>query len=187
MQLLTALLVSVIISAPPGGGGRTARLPKGLAMEIMLQDTLDSRATREGQAVRARLSSPIVSGDTTVVAAGAPLLGRVTKVQGPQMGVMKAKIEFMFTQIMTPRAKIPITATVHLDISAMATKGGKMAGGMAAKEVAKRAIPVLGTVFLIQDVANAAKFVTEDKEIVIPAGTEMRITLDEDAAVPIVN
>jgi hypothetical protein len=60
-----------------------------------------------------------------------------------------------------------------------------MAGTMAAKEVAKRAIPVLGTVFLIQDVAKGIQFVTEDKEITIPPGTRMKLQLDKEARIPV--
>lgn len=156
-------------------------LPKGLPMEIELENTLDSRTTQAGEPVRARLVLPLVSGERVVVPEGAMLSGKVTEVSAPQMGVMKAKMNFVFTSLKTRSGAVPIEATAHLDLSALAAKGGKAAGTMVAKDVAKRAIPVLGTVFLIQDVANAAKFVAEDKNITIPAGTRMKVMLDKDA------
>jgi len=160
-------------------------LPKGLQMEIELDDTLDSKTTQVGEPVRARLVLPLVSGERIVVAEGAALSGKVTEVSGPQMGVMKAKIKFVFTSLKTRSGAVPIEASAHLDLGSLATKGGKAAGSMAAKDVAKRAIPVLGTVFLIQDVANAAKFVADDKHITIPAGTRMKVMLDQDAQFPL--
>ena len=160
-------------------------LPKGLEMEITIEDTLDSRTTRVGDPVRARLTQPLVAGERVVVTEGAMLSGRVTEAAGPRMGMMKAKIKFTFTSIQTRSGAIPIEASAHLDMSALAMKGGKMGGAMAAKEVAKMAIPVLGTVFLIQNVANAARFVTEEKEIAIPAGTRMKVMLDRDVQFPV--
>ncbi len=160
-------------------------LPKGLQMEIELENALDSRTTKAGEPVRARLVLPLVSGERVVVPEGAMLSGKVTEVSGPQMGVMKAKMKFVFTSLKTRSGTVPIEATAHLDLSALAMKGGKMAGTMVAKNVAERAIPVLGTVFLIQDVANAAKFVTEDKEITIPVGTRMKVMLDKDVQFPV--
>jgi hypothetical protein len=166
-------------------GRKMATLPKGLQMEIELGDTLDSKATKIGEPVRARLMLPIVSGERVVVAEGAALSGKVTDVSGPKLRVMKAKIKFIFTDMKTRSGAVPIEASAHLDLGALATKGGKAAGSAVAKDVAKRAIPVLGTVFLIQDVANAAKFVADDKHIAIPAGTRMKIMLDKDAQFPL--
>jgi len=160
-------------------------LPKGLEMEIALEGALDSRTTRVGDPVRARLTQPLVAGERVVVPEGAMLSGRVTEAAGPRMGMMKAKIKFIFTSIQTRSGTVPIEASAHLDMSALAKKGGRMAGTMAAKEVAKSAIPVLGTVFLIQNVANAARFVTEEKEITLPPGTRMKVMLDRDVQFPV--
>lgn len=166
-------------------GRMMVTLPKGLQMEIELENTLDSRTTQAGEPVRARLVLPLVSGERVVVPEGALLSGKVTEVSGPQMALMKAKMKFIFTSLKTRSGAIPIQASAHLDLGALAAKGGKAAGSMVAKDVAKRAIPVLGTVFLIQDVANAAKFVSEDKNITIPAGTRMKVMLDKDAQFPL--
>ena len=160
-------------------------LPQGLEMEIALENTLDSRTTRVGDPIRARLVQPLVAGERVVVPEGTMLSGKVTEVTGPQMAVMKAKMKFIFTSMKTRSGTVPIEASAHLDLSAMAMKGGKAAGTMVAKDVAKRAIPVLGTVYLIQDVANAAKFVTEEKEITIPTGTRMKVMLDKDVQFPV--
>jgi hypothetical protein len=165
-------------------GRMMVTLPKALQMEIELDDTLDSKTTKVGEPVRARLVLPLVSGERVVVAEGAALSGKVTDVSGPKMGVMKAKIKFIFTSLKTRSRMVPIEASAHLDLGALATKGGKAAGSAVAKDVAKRAIPVLGTVFLIQDVAGAAKFVTDDKHISIPAGTRMKVMLDKDVQFP---
>jgi hypothetical protein len=173
---------------PPHARGEQRKmvtLPQGLQMEIALEDTLDSRTTQVGEPVHARLVLPLVSGERVVVPEGTMLSGKVTEVTGPQMGVMKAKMKFIFTSMKTRSGTIPIEASAHLDLSAMAMKGGKAAGTMVAKDVAKRAIPILGTVYLIQDVANAAKFVTEDKDITIPAGTRMKVMLDKDVQFPV--
>jgi len=168
-----------------GAGGMYATLPQGFAIEIVLQDTLDSRTSRGGQPVRALLASPIVAEGTPIVMAGAPMAGRITDVSGPKMGLRKASIRFVITRLKTPRGTVPLEASAHLDYAELARKGGTMAGTMAAKEVAKRAIPVLGTVFLIQDVAKGVQFVTEEKDITIPAGTRMKLHLDREAKIPV--
>jgi len=167
------------------GGRSVLELPKGFSMKIMLETRLDSRTTQVGDPVRASLESPIIVGESVALPQGTILIGKVANAEGPKMGVMKAKIEFLFTGIKTRSGTHPIEATVHMDMGALATQGGKAAGGMVAKEVAKRAIPVLGTVFLIQDIASGVQFVTEDKEIVIPCGTEMKVTLDKEARIPL--
>ena len=189
MKISTAVAAAVLVSIAGGGvhaeKRATAKLPKGLSMELILKDTIESRTCREGQPIYASLANPISAGGRTVVPSGTMLAGRVTKVSKPKAGLMKASIVFMFSEIKTSHGIVPISATVHLDLGALTAKGGKMAGTAVAKEAAKRAIPVLGTIFLIQDVANAAKFVTEDKEVVIPAGTHIKTTLDKDASVPL--
>ncbi|MCX6354412.1 MAG: hypothetical protein NTZ78_05855 [Candidatus Aureabacteria bacterium] len=192
MKISTAVAAAILVSIAGGGihakeqkEHAVAKLPKGLAMEIMLESSLDSRTSREGQPVRARLSAPILVEGRIVVPSGTALAGKVTKVTGPQMGVTKAKIEFMFNEMKTPHGAVPIAATAHIDLQALAMKGGKAAGEMAAKEVAKSFIPVLGTVYLIQNVAKGVQFVTEEKEITIPQGTRMKIHLDKDATVPL--
>jgi hypothetical protein len=162
-----------------------ATLPQGFEIEIVLQDTLDSRTSKVGQPVHAQLATPIVAEDMIVVPVGAPVIGKVTQVSSPQMGLMKASIKFVLTELKTRHGAVPIEASAHFDYAAMAKKGGQMAGTMAAKEVAKRAIPVLGTVFLIQDVAKGIQFVTEDKEITIPPGTRMKLQLDKEARIPV--
>jgi len=187
-RMLCIAVAALLISRCAGAKEerRMAELPQGLPMVIVLQTTLDSRTSQVGQPVQARLAAPISAEGTVVVPQGAELAGEVTAVTGPQMGVMKAKINFILTRMRTPSGTVPIHASAHLDIKDLATKGGKAAGGMAAKEVVKRAIPVLGTVFLIQDVAKGVQFVTEEKEITIPAGTQMTLHLDKDVRVPII-
>jgi len=185
LLLAAACFAQETVRSARGGERMMVTLPQGLQMEIELENTLDSRTTQVGEPVHARLVLPLVSGERVVVPEGAMLSGKVTEVTAPQMGVMKAKMKFIFTSMKTRSGTIPIEASAHLDPSALAMKGGKAAGTMVAKDVAKRAIPVLGTVFLIQDVANAAKFVTEDKNITIPAGTRMKVTLDKDVQFPV--
>lgn len=162
-----------------------ALIPKGYGIEIALDDTLDSRTTRVGERVRAHLTQPITAGGELVAPAGTRLVGSVTEVKSPTAGLLKASINFRLDEIRTRRGTVPIRASAHLDVTELAKTGGKMAGGMAAKEVAKRAIPVLGTVFLIQDVARGVQFVTEEKEITIPAGTRMKVLFDEEAKLPL--
>ncbi|MDD5555964.1 MAG: hypothetical protein PHN82_01810 [bacterium] len=185
MKALALALALAAPVAPAAARDGSAELPAGTPLQIILESTLDSRTAREGDAVRARLAAPVTAAGATVVPAGAALAGRVTKVSGPQVGLMKAKIEFSLDRLQTRRGTVPIEASAHFDVTDLAMKGGKMAGTMAAKEVAKRAVPVLGTVFLIQDAARAINYLQEEKEIVIPRGTRLTVRLDRPARVPL--
>lgn len=161
-----------------------ALVPKGYQIQIQLDDTLDSRTTRVGERVHARLLAPIDAGGRTIVPAGTRLLGTVTEVKSPTAGLLKAGIKFKIEAILPREGAVPIEASAHLDVNDLAMKGGKMAGTMAAKEVAKSFIPVLGTVYLIQNIASGVQFITEEKEITIPAGTQMKLWFDAETRIP---
>ncbi len=171
-------------AAPRRGGEAVVLVPKGYPMEIRLDDTLDSRTSRAGERVRARLAKPITASGVVVLPEGTRVAGAVTEVKSPKAGLLKASIKFKLDEILTRRGAIPIEASAHLDLGKLAQQGGKMAGTMAAKEVAKSFIPVLGTVYLIQNVAKGVEFVTEEKEITIPAGTTLKLHFDAEARIP---
>ena len=166
------------------GQEMVALVPKGYQIEIELDDTLDSRSAHVGQSVHARLTQPITAGGRVVVPEGTRVTGKVTEVKSPKAGLLKAGIKFKLDEIHARHHKVPIEATAHLDVNDLAMKGGKMAGTMVAKEVAKSFIPVLGTVYLVQNIASGIQFVTEEKEITIPAGTRMKLCFDSDARIP---
>ena len=75
-----------------------ALVPKGYQIQIQLDDTLDSRTTRVGERVHARLLAPIDAGGRTIVPAGTRLLGTVTEVKSPTAGLLKAGIKFKIEQ-----------------------------------------------------------------------------------------
>jgi hypothetical protein len=161
-----------------------ALVPKGYQIEIELDDTLDSRTAHAGQSVHARLAIPITAGGRVVVPEGTRVTGKVTEVKSPTAGLLKASIKFKIDEIHSHHGEIPIQASAHIDVNDLAMKGGKMAGTMAAKEVAKSFIPILGTVYLVQNIASGVQFVTEEKEITIPAGTRMKLCFDAEAKIP---
>ena len=166
------------------GEEMVALVPKGYQIEIELDDTLDSRTAHVGQSVHARLTQPITAGGRVAVPEGTRVTGKITEVKSPKAGLLKASIKFKIDEIHARHHQIPIEASAHIDVNDMATKGGKMAGTMAAKEVAKSFIPILGTVYLVQNIASGVKFVTEEKEITIPAGTRMKLCFDAEAKIP---
>ncbi|MCX6356851.1 MAG: hypothetical protein NT045_03080 [Candidatus Aureabacteria bacterium] len=166
------------------GEAKVALVPKGYQIEIELDDTLDSRTAHAGQSVHARLAQPIMAEGRMVVPEGTRVTGKITEVNSPKAGLLKASIKFKLDEIQTHHHAVPIEASAHLDVNDLAMKGGKAAGTMAAKEVAKSFIPILGTVYLVQNIASGIQFVTEEKEITIPAGTRMKLCLDKDARIP---
>jgi hypothetical protein len=171
-------------AASQEGQEMVALVPKGYQIEIEIEDTLDSRTAHEGQSVHARLTQPITAGGRVVVPEGTRVTGKITEVKSPKAGLLKASIKFKIDEIHARHHKVPIEASAHLDVNDMAMKGGKMAGTMVAKEVAKSFIPILGTVYLVQNIASGVQFVTEEKEITIPAGTRMKLCFDKDAKIP---
>lgn len=167
------------------GEEMVALVPKGYQIEVELDDTLDSRTAHVGQSVHARLIQPITAGGLVVVPEGTRVTGKITEAKSPKAGLLKASIKFKLDEIHAHHQTVPIEASARLDVNDLAMKGGKMAGTMAAKEVAKSFIPVLGTVYLIQNIASGVQFVTEEKEITIPAGTKMKLCFDKDAKIPV--
>ena len=168
--------------------GMTAELPAGEEFDVRLLDSLSSKTTKVGDRFRAETVLPVTSNGRTLIPEGSPVTGEVAKVKGPKMGLLKGKVELRFDEVMLEGRSVPIDAEIGLDISDLTKKAGKSAGQSIAKEIAKRVFPLTGPVFMAIDVGKGVKYVFfTDKDVTIEAGSEMEITLQKPAIIPLTN
>jgi len=166
--ILIPLFLTSCASGPLGGAkinivaareGRVAELPKGMQITTVLDDTLSSVRSRVGQKFSVSAAEGIFSGDTAVIPAGTKIYGSITKIKPPSMGLMKAKVEIRFESIRLNGRSYRFPGKTGLDINAYAKKGATQLGEAGAKKAIKYFIPVMGQIFMVMDICNAAQTV----------------------------
>jgi hypothetical protein len=75
--MLLALALQVVIF-PAVALAATIEIPVGTVVTVVFNDTVDPTTTAPGQTVMLSVVNPVLIGGTTVIEAGAPVLGEVT-------------------------------------------------------------------------------------------------------------
>jgi hypothetical protein len=110
-------------------------LPEGTALSLVLESTVSSATSSEGDSVLAKLAEDVMLGEKVVVPAGSEVRGRVTTAvrSGKVKGL--ARLAFHFDSLRVKGKDVAI-ATTPVDITAAKTKkkdaaiiGGATAGG----------------------------------------------------------
>ena len=188
------VIISVFLLSCAGGPpvismeqvrGNNVVLPKGLKIETALDTVLSSARSRVGEKCSIHTTEPVMLGNKVLIPRGARIIGRVTKIKPPTAGLLKAKINLEFDRIEIRGRGYKFPAKTSMDMGDMAMKGGKAGGEYAAKETLKYFIPVMGTVFLAQDIKKGYDYVQEEKEITLGRGTPFIISLKKPVTIPL--
>jgi len=125
------------------GGGLVEKLlppakvtvPEGTPLPLVLETTVSSATSEEGDAVTAKLSDDVRVGEKVVVPAGSEVKGRVTAAVRSGKVKGRARLAFAFDTLVVKGKPVEI-ATTSVDITAENTKkkdatiiGGATAGG----------------------------------------------------------
>jgi hypothetical protein len=168
---------------------REATIPAGTVFPVELQTTVASDQSRVEDPVRARVRQAVVIGGITVVPAGSAMTGVVTTAK--RSGRVKGRAEVGFrlnaleahderhtvrTGIVARRA--PATKTQDaVDIGIPAAAGAVAGAIVGGKDDAAKGAAIGGAA------GTGYVLATRGKEVRVPAGTDLRVTLLEPITV----
>ena len=176
-------------SSQPRASVVRVTVPQGTELQVTLSTAVGSETSQVGDHLTATTTAPVVVGDRVAIPAGSTIHGSVTGVSPANKGLDISEkggaVVLSFNKVTTPRGfSTPMSAT----LSRFAKSGGKTAaiiGGSAAGGA------LLGKILggSTQDTAAGALVGagigtgiaagTKGRALVIPAGTDLALTLDQ--------
>ncbi len=169
----------------------TARVtvPEGTEIHVTLSTTIDSETSEAGDSLAATTTIGVLVGDHVAIPAGSTIRGQVTEVSPATMGLKISEkggaVTLSFDKVTTP---VGDTAGMSASLVRIASSTGKTAGiiggsaaggallgkilGGSTKDAAVGAVVGGG-------IGTGIAAGTKGKKLVIPAGTDLVITLDE--------
>jgi len=162
-------------------------VPEGTEVHMTLSSSVGSATSQVGDTVTGTTTSAVVVGDRVAIPAGSTIHGRVTGVDPASKGLKIAEkgggISLSFTKVTTPNGD---SAAMSASLTSLAKSKGKTAGiiggsaaggavlgkilGGSTKDAAIGAVVGGG-------IGTGIAAGTKGKEVVIPAGTDLAITL----------
>ncbi|HEY3411548.1 MAG TPA: hypothetical protein VGM51_00680 [Armatimonadota bacterium] len=126
---MRALALGCVAWAALGAAARaeTVTVPKGTQVVLVFDQALDSRHVKEGAAVRLHVRDVVNSNGVSVLNAGTPVTGLVTKVVGRKHYGVNAKLYLGLN---------PVTTTFGQPLTLEAASQGKVLGGKKSGEAA---------------------------------------------------
>jgi len=165
----------------------TRTVPAGAQMWATLSDSLDSETAEVGDRFAAEVTSPVTDGSYVLVPSGSRLTGHLTEVR-PARGDSAAVIAIAFDSLQVRNETVPVAATVT-DVklesrSEMKDEGKKIGIGAAAGAVIGAVVgkDVKGVLIGAAGGAAAGTAIalgTQSRYAVLPAGSEVTLSLDE--------
>jgi len=164
-------------------------LPAGTTMEIRLTRRIATQQDREGGAVQAVLSAPVMIGNRVVLPLGSTILGTVIKVQSVRFGLVH---ETAALGLRMDRAILPDATTLKISARVVQLensrevvgKSGDIQGVRATSTMSHRTAGAIGTlafsnpIALIFTTASSASLLRfSDPEISLPANAELMLQL----------
>lgn len=164
-------------------------VPQGTELPVTLSTALGSKTSQVGDILTATITSPVVVGDHVAIPMGSTIHGRVTGVsrgtKGLDISEKGGAVAIAFDKVTTPGGySTPMSAS----LTRMAKSAGKTAGIIGGSAAGGALLGIL----LGDDDKDAALGAvvgggigtgiaagTRGKELVIPAGTHLALTLDE--------
>lgn len=174
---------------PVASGPRDYVIPAGTSISVQLPAEISTKTAKVGQRLTGNLTNDIVVDGKVVAKAGAPVQGSVTEViSGSKTIGGKPTLGLTFDSITSSGGDRPINARITqvADKSDKAGDTAKIAGGAVAGGVVGHQIDgdkgkVIGA--LIGAAAGTAAAKKTGKEVVLPAGTVVGMTLESPVTV----
>lgn len=176
---------------------RTATLsvPVGTTLAVRMNETLSTRDSQPGDVFTARLESPIIDANgTVIVPAGATVRGRVTAVAPSGRVGETAALKLAFESISFGGDSYPLQATVQsADVqqksrTSVGESAGKVAAGAAAGAILGQVLgkdteSTLKGAAIGAAAGTAIAMGTSDVDAVLPQGAEVVIRVDQPITV----
>jgi len=193
--------VAAAAPAPVAGSSRTAprpapeyrsvslTVPDGTQLHIVLSSAIGSATSMLGDRVVGTTTSAVLVGDRVAIPAGSTIQGRVTAVdpatKGLKISEKGGSLELAFTKVTTP---VGDSATMSSSLTNLASSNGKTAaiigGSTAGGAILGKIIgghtkdAAIGAV-VGGGIGTGIAAGTKGKEVVLPAGSALAITLDQ--------
>lgn len=176
--------------APVAAGPKSYTVPSGTSISVQMPAELSTKTAQVGQRLTAYLTSDLVVDGKTLAKAGAPMQGAVTQVISgsrtvggkPTLGITFDNLTFAdggdrpvsghITQVAPKSDKARDTAKIA---------GGAVVGGVVGHQIDSDTGKVIGAILGAAAGTAAAK--RTGKEVILPAGTVIGITLDSPVIV----
>jgi hypothetical protein len=176
-------------AAPPVSRASRVTVPQGTELHMTLTSAVSSKTSQVGDAVSGTTTSAIIVGDQVAIPSGSTLQGHVTGVDPATKGLKVPEkgggLVMSFTKVTTPAG---YSSAMAGSLTSAANSSGKTAGiigGSAAggailgkilgghtKDAAIGAVVGAG-------IGTGIAAGTKGKEMVIPAGSAIEVTLDQ--------
>ena len=175
--------------APVAAGPKDYVVPSGTSLSVQLPAEISTKTAKVGQRLTGNLTNDIVVGGKVVARAGTPVQGSITEViSGSKTIGGKPTLGITFDSLTFEGGDRPINARIT-QVADKSDKGGdtaKIAGGALAGGVVGHQIDsdkgkVIGA--LIGAAAGTAAARKTGKEVVLPAGTVVGMTLESPVTV----
>ena len=184
--------------------GRVATAPRGTNLEIVTNTTISSMTARLGDTFTATIEEPLIVDGQMVIPAGSEMIGQVTYIEQAGRIGKNATMDVRFTSVRLPNGeKVPINAKIITTDYSGVLRGGKnsnivlKATGTTAATTATGAVAGTALGGIIGGVGSAAVFGTavgglvgigysiyrKGKNIVLPSGTRLGVTLEQPLTV----
>lgn len=178
---------------PPEPPVRHVTVPEGTSLHMTLTSPVGSATSQVGDTITATTTAPIVIGDLVAIPAGSTVHGEVTNVDPATKGLKVSEkggsIVLTFTKVTTPGGE---SSPMSGSLTSVASSKGKTAGiigGSAAggallgKLLGKNTKDAAIGAVVGAGIGTGVAAGTKGKEVVIPAGTELAITLDQPVTI----
>jgi hypothetical protein len=173
----------------PPPGPRNYVVPTGTSLSVQLPAEISTKTAKVGQRLTGNLTNDIVVDGKVVARAGAPVQGSITQViSGSKTIGGKPTLGLTFDSLTFEGGDMPIAAKITqvADKSDKAGDTAKIAGGAVAGGVIGHQInsdngKIIGA--LIGAAAGTAAAKKTGKEVVLPAGTVVGMTLESPVTV----
>ena len=174
---------------PVAAGPKNYVVPAGTSLSVQLPAEISTKTAQVGQRLTANLTNDIVVDGKVVARAGAPVQGSITQViSGSKTIGGKPTLGLTFDSLTFEGGDYPITAKITQiadksdrrgDTAKIA--GGAVAGGVIGHQFDSDQGKVIGA--LIGAAAGTAAAKRTGKEVVLPAGTTVGMTLESPVTV----
>jgi hypothetical protein len=174
---------------PVASGPKDYVIPAGTSLSVQLPAEISTKTAKVGQRVSGNLTQDLVVNGKTVAKAGALVQGSVTQViSGSKTIGGKPTLALDFDSITSEGGDRPMNARVtqvaeKSDKAGDTAKiaGGAAAGGVVGHQISHKNGAIIGAILGAAAGTAAAK--KTGKEVVLPAGTVVGLTLDSPVTV----
>lgn len=180
----------------PGPAMMTLSAESGTEFRVRLRQELSTKDNKPGDRFTASVTEPLIDGSMVVVHVNAIVRGEVTAVQRSGSRGEAAVIKIAFTDVTVDGVTYPLSASVlqaepetegrySTGDKAARIGGGAVAGAILGRVIGGNAKGTIIGAAVGAAAGTAITLATEDVDAVLPAGSELRLRLDEPLVITV--